>query len=81
MFDERLWGPAKKFVMAGTRAGFDMHDAGERETFMHAYNAALGTGSTAGVPAAPRPTIVHPRKKENNKKKMAKLSRRRNRRK
>ena len=74
MMDERRFGPAKSFILAGTAAGFDMSTQEGLHAFQQQWNEqrALPRLSTSN-----KKTDAAKKRKA----KMAKLSRRKNRRK
>ncbi len=67
MRDEALWGPGKRFMLSGIRAGYDMSDPRQSEAYSRSYNASLTTASrkrllaTAG--ASPSRDVVRAREK------------------
>jgi len=93
MVDPENFGTGKSFFMAGRDAGFDMTDEDERNTFMRVYDLdALSDDlpeddpSPRGPSLSDNPRRVHlysadEAKKKKNKRKQAKVSRKKNRKK
>jgi hypothetical protein len=86
--DPANYGMAKSLVMQGKARGFDTTTQEGLDAWMHAYNAELGAPPPLGMSAGPGLPLPGPTqrsgakaRKEKNRRKMAKASRKQNRRK